>query len=80
MFPTFPFGTDFTDDELEIIKILKKIKNDSTTFKGKMRLIKSMIKPKKTNGHQLKLLQRLELDSPKSFKESMLQRLINNTF
>lgn len=81
-FNPFPFGTDLTDDEIVIGKALKSLKND---LSSKPSLIKTLMKGLflKPNEIEKRLLQRMDLRSPRNIKDWIYQKLLlsklNNT-
>ncbi len=75
-FPPFPFGTDFTKDELVIGKALKSLKEKMS---GAGIPVPSFAQAKKmisVPDAALPYLKRLQLDKPASARETMLQRLV----
>lgn len=74
LFEPFPFGTDFTPEELVIGKSLKWLKAQMTEKKvsslGKAMTIRTI--PEKAKPY----LERLNLDKPASAKEKMMQKLV----
>ena len=75
LFPAFPFGTDFTADELTLGKALTALKNRSASLGGKLGIALELLKPQNRRA-VLPLLQRLQLDTPKTFGEKLLARLV----
>ncbi|MCP4348909.1 MAG: hypothetical protein GY795_25800 [Desulfobacterales bacterium] len=77
LIPAFPFGTDFTDEELAIGKALKSLKQKmsqgigtkASSF-GKAMAIRST--PEKAKPY----LERLSLDNPATGKEKMMQKMV----
>jgi acyl-CoA hydrolase len=77
-FPAFPFGTDFTDEELAIGKSLRQLKEKLASQKVPLPLpslgqAKKMISVPEA---AMPYLSRLSLDKPQSGKERMMQRLV----
>lgn len=74
-FPQYPFGSDFTDEELGIIKALTFLKANTKTSFAKIKLIfKSIvIKPKRKFKSQL---QRMELSDPQNSEEKLVRKLL----
>jgi len=76
LFPLFPFGTDFTDEEVAIGKALKMFK--AKADKSKMSIIPGIFKaftsavPEGAKPY----LERLALDDPGDFKEKLLQKIV----
>ncbi|MCP4020236.1 MAG: hypothetical protein GY729_00200 [Desulfobacteraceae bacterium] len=76
LFPVFPFGTAFTDEEIAIGKSLKEFKEkvaDSKTaiLPGLMGQMISSI-PRNAKPY----LERMELDKPGSYQEKLMQKLV----
>lgn len=77
-FPAFPFGTDFTDEELAIGKSLRQLKEKLATQKvpvpmPNLRQAKKIISvPEAAEPY----LARMALDKPQSGKERMMQRMV----
>ncbi|RUO33762.1 acetyl-CoA hydrolase/transferase C-terminal domain-containing protein [Aliidiomarina soli] len=76
LFPPFPFGCEFTDDELKIGKALKQLKADTSTRTGKLlTLLRALLSG--TGGKDYaSLLQRMELDRTDSVGAWLERRLL----
>ena len=77
IFPPFPFGTDFTKEELVLGKSLRWLKErmaeglgSKASSIGKAMTVRSV--PEKVKPY----LQRMQLDSPATAKERMMQKLV----
>ena len=77
IFPPFPFGTDFTKEELVLGKSLRWLKREWPKVWaarlhsiGKAMTVRSV--PEKVKPY----LQRMQLDSPATAKERMMQKLV----
>lgn len=76
LFPMFPFGTDFTDDEVQIGKALKMFK--AKADKSKLSIVPGIFKaftsaiPEGAKPY----LERLDLMNPSDFKEKLLQKIV----
>lgn len=76
LLPDFPFGTDLTDDELKIVRALKKLKHASQHPAEMVTLIlKSLWEGKEA---PLPYLERLGLADAHSFKDLFVRRLFAN--
>jgi len=78
LFPQFPFGTDFTEEERVVGKALKSLKR-KTRSKGI--LLKLLIKALLTlsiPAEQRLYLERMRLWQPKSFEERLYRNLLSN--
>ena len=77
MFPSFPFGTDFTPEELVLGKVLKGLKGKLADTKGLVDLILNTVAPPLEIPDAAKpYLERLRLDRPAGLEEQMLQRVL----
>jgi acyl-CoA hydrolase len=79
-FNAFPFGTDFSQDEIRIGKALKymaKIKKSRFSFL--LFVLGSFLTKLDEKSYQ-NLLVRMELDKPKAFKEKILKKILLNAF
>ncbi|RUO30821.1 acetyl-CoA hydrolase [Aliidiomarina sedimenti] len=76
LFPPFPFGCEFTDDELKIGKALKQLKADTSTRTGKLlTLLRALLSG--TGGKDYaSLLQRMQLDNTDSVGTWLERRLL----
>ncbi|MDI1302836.1 MAG: acetyl-CoA hydrolase/transferase C-terminal domain-containing protein [bacterium] len=73
LLPDFPFGSDFTDDELDIIKILQRMKESS---ENPLQLVKSLVAGMRDEKEvPTALLERLQLDHPENLKQKLLRQL-----
>lgn len=75
-FPAFPFGRDFTDQELVLGKALKKLKSETATRRGKLWTLMQAIRTKDEQGRYTELLQRMGLHQPSGLREKLDQRLV----
>lgn len=75
-FPPFPFGTDFTDQELTIGKALKGLKAQMSEGMSKISSLGKAITIRTIPPAAMPYLKRLDLDNPKSAKEKMMQKLV----
>ena len=76
LLPDFPFGTDLTEDELHIVRALKRLKH-ATQHPGELltMAIKSLWETKEA---PLPYLERLGLAETHSFKDAFVRRLLAN--
>jgi len=75
-FNPFPFGSQFTDEEITIGKALQSLKATMETKKFTMPPMDKMKKILSPPREALALLQRLDLDKPKNGKEKITQKLV----
>jgi len=76
LFPRFPFGCDFTDDELTLGRVLKALKAKSGSTKGRIQLLLSALRASEPTADQQRLLARMGLDSPEQFKDKLERRVL----
>ena len=75
LFPTFPFGCDFTDEELVIVKALKYLKSQTGSTFSKIKLLfKSLLH--KSQQDNSKYLQRMNLQAPRNREEKISRKLL----
>ena len=77
LLPDFPFGTDLTEDELHIVRALKKMKQASQHPLELLKMVMSSL----WQGKQAPpaYLARLGLDQVHSFKDWLMRRLFANS-
>ncbi|WP_298449866.1 acetyl-CoA hydrolase/transferase C-terminal domain-containing protein [uncultured Marinobacter sp.] len=75
-FPAFPFGRDFTDQELVLGKALKRLKAETATRRGKLSTLLQALRTKDEKGRFAELLQRMDLSQPSGLREKLDQRLV----
>ncbi|MEJ1964275.1 MAG: acetyl-CoA hydrolase/transferase C-terminal domain-containing protein [Gammaproteobacteria bacterium] len=76
-FSEYPFGTDLTADEIVLTRALKLLQARTATRSGKVRALLSALFSSPPPEHQRVPLKRMQLDSPTTFGERMLQRLVS---
>ena len=76
LFPAFPFGCDFTEEELVLGKALKALKAATATRRGKIMTLWRAVRASDTDGQDKALLQRMKLDNPKGLREKLDQKLL----
>lgn len=77
LFPDFPFGHEFTDEELVLGKALTSLKNRSQTLSGKLTIALSLLKPQATNRY-CTYLRRMGLEQPRTLTQKLLARLVTS--
>lgn len=77
-FAPFPFGTDFTAEELVIGKALKSLKKDlSRGPKGILKILWDLLIPRISTAKKNEaLLQRMDLENPSRLKEKIYKKLL----
>ncbi|NMT64126.1 acetyl-CoA hydrolase/transferase C-terminal domain-containing protein [Marinobacter orientalis] len=76
VFPPFPFGRDFTDEELRLGKALQTLKAATATGRGKLATLWHAMKAKDDQGRYRSLLERMSLEKPRGLKARLEQRLV----
>jgi len=76
LFPAFPTGCDFTEEELVLGKALKALKAATASRRGKMRVLGKALTATDTEGRYQSLLQRMQLDNPRGLRAKLDQRLL----
>lgn len=76
LFPDFPFGEDFTDEELVLEKALKQLKSATATRRGKLITLWHAIRSNGTGEKYQKLLARMNLENPVGLQDKLNQRLL----
>ncbi|MFV8571695.1 acetyl-CoA hydrolase/transferase C-terminal domain-containing protein [Marinobacter sp. SBS5] len=74
-FPAFPFGRDFTDDELKLGKALKSLKAATATPRGKLSTLWQAMRVH-DDGRYHALLERMGLNQPAGFREKLDRKLV----
>ncbi|MCP5206119.1 MAG: acetyl-CoA hydrolase [Hahellaceae bacterium] len=75
-FDPFPFGCDFTPDELKIGKALKSLKAKTGSRSGLLKAIWGALKLKDMPAEAQPLLKRMNMETPADFKEKLEQKLL----
>jgi hypothetical protein len=76
LFPPFPFGTDFTPDEIVLGKVLKALKAKMANPAHGMRAFAGAVAVSEIPRGAEPYLARMELDAPTTLKEKMAQKMI----
>lgn len=76
LFPTFPFGTDFTETEQRIGKALKALKYKTASPMGLLRTVLKALRVWGTPETLRPDLERMQLDRPKGWKEKLYQKML----
>jgi methionine aminopeptidase len=76
LFPAFPFGTAFTNEEQVLGKALKSLKKRMGNNKSKIYTIVRSLMSRKVPSDILPYLKRMQLDQPKNFEERLYQKLL----
>lgn len=75
-FPRFPFGTDFTEDDADLMGALTGFQGFASGYPGKMimALLRELFRPIPEAAHHH--LQRMELFKPSSVKERLFRKIV----
>ncbi len=76
LLPEFPFGTDMTAEERELLPALNRLKAAQSSPVQLSAMAFRGWQAGKTSGPERKLLRRLDLDAPKSAKERVFAALV----
>jgi acyl-CoA hydrolase len=76
LFPDFPFGHDFTEEEIVLGKVLKNLKTCLGSIGSLMKSLFQAIEVRHIPETALPYLARLGLDKPAGWKDEAMQRLI----
>ena len=76
LFPAFPFGCDFTEEELALGKALKTLKAATATRRGKLATLLQALRAKDPQDRFGPLLERMGLKRPQGVREHLDQRLL----
>ena len=76
LFPAFPFGTDFTEEELILGKSLKEIKSRMNKPKAMLKAVIRSYILKVDEDEARPFLERLNLTHPETAKEKIMQNLL----
>ena len=76
LFPSFPFGTDFTDEEIVLGKALRRLKAATASRSGKARTLLRAARLRQVPAGLRPYLDRMGLAMPKTAKERLSRRLV----
>ena len=76
VFPAFPFGRDFTDEELTLGKALKTLKAATATRRGKLWTLLQAARARDHENRYASLLERMGLAQPSGLRAKLDQRLV----
>jgi len=75
-FPAFPFGRDFTDEELTLGKALKGLKAATGSRRGKLATLWQALRAEDEEGRYQALLERMGLQRPSGLREKLDRKLV----
>lgn len=76
LLPTFPFGSDFTAVEQRLLPALNWLKASGSHWRGKLRLLRALVRPGAEAAGEPEALQRMGLDAPATLAERLQRRLL----
>ena len=76
LFPPFPFGTDFTDEEIVLGKALRRLKAATASRSGKARTLFRAARLRQVPAGLRPYLDRMGLERPKTAKERLSRKLV----
>ena len=76
LFPSFPFGSDFSAEELRLLPALVKLKNVSASKLGLAAFLLKSLFPKSPPADAETLLARLNLQQPQNLRERLTRRMV----
>ena len=74
--PAFPFGSDFTEVEQQLLVALNWLKSAQPSWRGKTRLVRAAIRPGRPVQNEAAALARMKLEHPQTLTERMERRLL----
>ncbi len=74
--PAFPFGSDFTEVEQQLLPALGWLKTSGGTWGGKARLVRAMLRPGPAVDGESEALARMGFATPHGFGERLQRRLL----
>jgi acyl-CoA hydrolase len=76
LLPDFPFGSDFTEVEADLARVLKGLAKETTRLTQYVRAVTAALRERSPARDELPHLERLRLDTPHGVKERLLQKLV----
>ncbi|WP_329740578.1 acetyl-CoA hydrolase/transferase C-terminal domain-containing protein [Dyella sp. A6] len=74
--PAFPFGSDFDALEQRLLPVLKQLQADSASWRGRLGLLRRLLRPGDAAEGEQAALARMQLQSPVNLSERLQQRLL----
>jgi acyl-CoA hydrolase len=75
-YPRYPFGSDFTDEELALLPGLGRLKSDTASTGGRIRALLGALLSSDPDAAQRAKLRRVGLDAPADFKARLMARML----
>jgi acyl-CoA hydrolase len=76
MLPTFPFGTDLTQEEIALTRALRNLKGEFSNLMPRTAPLKSLPKALHIPNAAEHYLERMDLEQPVTAREHLMQRLV----
>ena len=76
LLPQFPFGSDFTNIEQQLLCALTWLKSSKDTWRGRWLLLRRLLNPGPPATEELAALARMNLEQPHNLSERIEQRLL----
>jgi acyl-CoA hydrolase len=76
LFPTFPFGSDFSEVEQRLLPALNWLKAASSNWRGRFRLLRAVCRPGPMAAGEGEALARMGLVAPRAFADRVQRRLL----
>lgn len=74
--PTFPFGSDFTEVEQQLLPALNWLKEHDAHWRGRLQLLGALLRPGDAADGEQAALARMQLASPSRWSERLQRRLL----
>ncbi len=76
LFPEFPFGSDFTPEELVLSKVLMGLKQRSSNWLGRLATLANTLFARASTARYAPYLKRMNLETPASLRERFTAKLV----
>ena len=76
LFPSFPFGSDFTEVEQRLLPALGWLKAAAGSWRGRLGLLRALVRPGAPVAGEDEALLRMDLVGQGSLQERMLRRMV----
>ena len=76
LLPRYPFGSDFTEVEQQLLPALDWLKASSTSWRGRLRLLAGLLRPGAPVHGESAALGRMRLSAPVKFADQVQRRLL----
>jgi len=76
LLPTFPFGSDFSDVEQQLVPALGWLKEQGASARGRLALARAFLRPGEPVAGEAAAIERMQLAQPRGIAERLLRRLV----